>query len=115
MKKEGTGKPRHPDISLDADVKMGELHFKEVPETEVYFQGNSRRNSVWESRREGLPDEVQESVFYRNARVRLRIASEKVDRGPNFRNSFGKERVKTSFRGPGTKIGEQETEGREEK
>ncbi len=79
MKKEGTGKPRNPDIALDADVRMTELRFEEASEPEVYFRGSTRRNSVWGSRRENLPDEVQEGVVYRDAGVRLRIASEMVD------------------------------------
>jgi hypothetical protein len=82
MKREGTGKPQHPDLALDADVRMRELHFEEVPDPGVRFQGNTRRNSVWKSRRENLPDEVREDVFYRNAEVRLRIATEIADSDP---------------------------------
>jgi hypothetical protein len=55
-----------------------------VPDPEVHFRGNTMRNSVWESRRENLPDEVQEGVIYRNARVRLQIATEIVDSDPGF-------------------------------
>ena len=62
MKKEGTGKPRNPDIALDADLSMRELRFEKVPDPEVNFRGNTRRNSVWMSRRNNLPDEVQEGV-----------------------------------------------------
>ena len=87
MKKEGTGKPRSPDIALDADVRTRELYFEEAPEPEVRFRGNTRRNSVWESRRENLPDEVQEGVAYRDARVRLRIATEIVNSDRGFQNS----------------------------
>jgi hypothetical protein len=93
MKKEGTGKPRSPDIALDADVRTRELYFEEAPEPKVRFRGNTRRNSVWGSRREELPDEVQEGVAYRDARVRLRIATEIVNSDPGFRNSSDKERV----------------------
>src|SRR3712207_9282891 len=83
MKKEGTGRPQNPDIAFDAEVRMRELHFEEVPDPEVCFQGSTRRTSVWKSRRENLPDEVHEGVIYRNAEVRLRIATEMVnaDRG----------------------------------
>ena len=97
MKKEGTGKPQNPDIAFDADVRMRELYFEEVPDPEVYFRGNTRRNSVWGSRRENLPDEVQEGVVYRDARIRVRVASEVVDSGPGFRNSSDKERVRTNL------------------
>jgi hypothetical protein len=79
MKKEGVGKPEYPDIALDAGVRMRELHFEEVPDPEVCFQGNTKRNSVWGSRRENLPDEVQNGVIYRNASIRLRIATEIID------------------------------------
>jgi len=93
MKKEGTGKPQNPDIALDADVRMRELRFEEVPDPEVCFRGNTERNSVWESKRENLPDEVQNGVVYRNARVRLQIATEIVNSDPGFWNSLDKERV----------------------
>jgi hypothetical protein len=94
VKKEGTGKPQNPDIALDADVRMRELHFEEVPDPEVRFWGNTGRTSVWESRREDLPDEVREGVIYRNARVRLRIATEIVNSDPGFWYSSDQERVK---------------------
>jgi hypothetical protein len=81
MKKEGTGQPRTPDIAIGANVKMRELYFEETPDPEVRFRGNTERNSVWESRRENLPGEVQEGVVYRNAGVRLRIASEIANSG----------------------------------
>ncbi len=97
MRKEGTGKPQNPDIALDAYVRMGELHFEEVPEPEVFFRGNTMRNSVWESRRESLPDEVQDGVFYRNARVRLRIATEIVNSDHGFWNSSDEEGVQTDL------------------
>jgi hypothetical protein len=91
MKKEGTGKPQNPDIALDADVRMRELRFEEVPDPEVCFQGNTGRNSVWKSKRENLPDEVQNGVIYRNAGVRLRIASEISDRDRSFQDSLDRE------------------------
>src|SRR5215210_2184957 len=99
MKKEGTGKPQNPDIALDADVSMRELRFEKAPDPEVNFRGNTRRNSVWMSRRNNLPDEVQEGVVYRDARVRLRIASEIVNSDPRFRNSSNKEGVKAILEG----------------
>ena len=115
MEKEGTGKPRNPDIALDADVRMRELRFEKAPEPEVRFRGDTRRNSVWESRREDLPDEVREGVIYRNAGVRLRIASETVDSDPNFWNSANKERVRTNPEDSRRKIEERKRESREEK
>ncbi len=96
MKKEGTGKPRHPDIALDAGVEMRELRFEEVPDPEVDFRGNTRRNSVWASRRANLPDEVQEGVVYRDARIRLRIATEIAENPTDPGHSSEYERVKTN-------------------
>jgi hypothetical protein len=78
MRKEGTGDPKTPDIAIQADVKMRELHFERVPNPHVRFRGNTRRNSVWMSERTNLPDEVQEGVTYRDAEVRLRIATEAI-------------------------------------
>ena len=93
MKKEGAGKPQNPDIVLDANVRMRELHFMEAPDPRVDFRGSTRRNSVWGSERENLPEEVQEGVVYRNARVRLQIATEIANRDPGFRSSLDRDRV----------------------
>jgi hypothetical protein len=93
MKKEGTGNPQNPDIAFDAEVRMEELRFEEVPDPEVRFRGNTMRNSVWRSSRENLPDRVREGVVYRNAGVRLRIASEIIDSDSAFQNTLDKERV----------------------
>lgn len=92
MKWEGSGKPQNPSLEINAEVEMSELHFERVPEPEVHFQGNTRRNSVWSSRRENLPDEVKRGVLYSNAGVRLRIASEIDDNDPNLHNTLHKGR-----------------------
>ena len=103
MKKEGTGNPQNPDIAFDAEVRMEELRFEEVPDPEVRFRGNTMRNSVWRSSRENLPDRVQEGVVYRNAEVRLRIASEIVASASAFQNNLDKEWVKKNLSGQGRK------------
>ena len=87
MKKEGTGKPRNPDIAIDAEVRMRELRFSQVPDPEVNFRGNTRRNSVWMSRRTNLPDEVEEDVVYRDAGIKLRIATEVIGRPSDSGNN----------------------------
>lgn len=115
MKKEGTGEPLTPDIALDADVKMRALSFEEAPNPEVRFRGNTGRNSVWKSRRENLPDEVQEGVVYRDAEVRLRIATEVVGGEPDVLNSSDEEREKTSQQRRRQRTVGQETETKEEK
>ena len=96
MKKEGTGEPQNPDIALHADVRMRELYFDRAPDPGVRFRGNTGRNSVWDSRRENLPEEVQDGVVYRNAGVRLRIASEVVDSDPGSKSNRKRERVRTA-------------------
>jgi hypothetical protein len=111
MKKEGTGEPQNPDISLDADVRMRELCFDRAPNPEVRFRGNAGRNSVWGSGRENLPDEVREGVVYRNAGVRLRIASEVVDGDPGFKSNSNREGVKTGSEHSGRTNGNQKTRG----
>ena len=115
MKKEGTGEPQNPDISLDADVRRRELSFDRAPNPEVRFWGNTRRNSVWGSGRENLPDEVREGVVYRNAGVRLRIATEMVSVDPGSWNSSDSGGVKIGLEFPERTNGEQRPKGKEEK
>lgn len=115
MKKEGTGNPQDPDIALNANVRMRELRFEKAPDPEVRFRGNTGRDSVWESRRENLPDEVQEGVVYRDAGVWLRIASETVNSKPDFLNNSDKERVRTNLKDSRQETAEQEPESRLEK
>ena len=64
-----------PDVSISARAKVRELRFDAVPGTEVRFWGNAERDSVSGTERENLPDEVERGVEYRNAGVRLQIAS----------------------------------------
>ena len=64
-----------PDVSISARAKARELRFDAVPGTEVRFWGDPERESVSATERENLPDEVERGVEYRNAGVRLQIAS----------------------------------------
>ena len=114
VKKEGTGKPQNPDIALGADVKVSELYFEEVPNPEVDFRGSTRRNSVWKSERENLPDRVQEGVVYRDAEVRLRIATEVVEEDLGSLNNLSRERVRDKLRNPEAEGRSRETENEEE-
>lgn len=115
MKREGTGDPRAPDIAISANVKTRELYFEEVPDPEVRFRGNTRRNSVWESRRENLPDGVREGVFYHDAAIRLRIASEAAGSDPASSNGPDKEGENADQGRQRQKTGKQETETKKEK
>lgn len=114
MKKEGTGKPQNPDIALDADVKMRELRFEKVPDPEVHFRGNTKRNSVWESRRENLPDRVRAGVVYRDAGFRLRIATEIAENGRDSWNTSDHEGVRTNPENLASETVEQEPESKKE-
>ncbi len=67
--------PENPDVEISAKVKARELYFEEVPETRTRFWGHPERESVSGTERENLPDEVESGVTYRDASVRLRIAS----------------------------------------
>ena len=93
---------------------MRELSFDRAPNPEVRFRGNNRRNSVWESRRENLPDEVREGGVYRGAGVRLRIATETVSADPGSLNSSDSEGVKIGSKYPNRTNGEQRPKGKEE-
>jgi hypothetical protein len=68
-----------PDIDFAANVRVRELCFDEVPETEVRFRGHPERASVSGAERKNLPDEVRRGVTYRNFSVRLRIATELIN------------------------------------
>jgi hypothetical protein len=115
MKKEGTGKPANPVLTLDAGVRMDELRFEKVPDPEVRFRGNTPRNSVWTSRRVNLPDEVREGVVYRDAGIRLRIATEVVENPSEQESSSGRGRVKTRSKNVLVNTVEQEPRNEKEK
>jgi hypothetical protein len=115
MKKEGTGDPRAPDITFSANVKMRELYFEDVPDPEVGFRGNTRRNSVWESKRRNLPDEVEEGVVYRDAGVRVRIATEVAEDDPDSLKRPDKERENAHQERRRQNTGQQETQTKKEK
>lgn len=81
-------KPENPDIEFTADVKAKELHFEEVPETEVSFSGHPGRESASGTDRENLPDEVEPGVTYRDPQVRLRIATALARDDPDLQKWF---------------------------
>ena len=65
---------------------MRELCFEKVPDPEV-FPGEHQAELRVESSRENLPDRVREGVVYRDAEVRLRIASEIVASDSDYQNN----------------------------
>ncbi len=64
-----------PDLSITARVTADSLSFEKVPNPKVEFTGRPRRDTVWQSERENLPEQVQPGVTYRNIGVTLRITS----------------------------------------
>jgi hypothetical protein len=77
----GTQTPRaeesgvEPDLSITARVTADSLRFEKVPNPKVEFTGQPRRDTVWKSERENLPEQVQPGVTYRNVGITLRITS----------------------------------------
>jgi len=64
-----------PDLSITAHVTANYLRFEKVPNPKVEFTGQPRRETVWQSERENLPQQVQPGVTYRNIGITLRITS----------------------------------------
>lgn len=64
-----------PDISITARVTADSLRFEKVPNPNVEFTGKPRRETVWESERQNLPQQVQPGVTYRDIGITLRITS----------------------------------------
>jgi hypothetical protein len=63
------------DLSITAHVTADSLRFEKVPNPRVEFTGQPKRNTVWEAKRENLPEQVQPGVTYRNIGITLRITS----------------------------------------
>ena len=64
-----------PDLSITARVTAESLRFEKVPDPKVEFTGRPRRDTVWKSERENLPQEVRPGVTYRDIGITLRITS----------------------------------------
>lgn len=63
------------DLAITARVTARELRFEKVPNPKVEFTGKPRRETLWQTERENLPDEVRPGVTYRDIGIRLRITS----------------------------------------
>ncbi|HEV7893000.1 MAG TPA: hypothetical protein VGP08_20465 [Pyrinomonadaceae bacterium] len=64
-----------PDLSITARVTADSLRFEKVPNPNVEFTGKPRRETVWQSERHNLPQQVQPGVTYRDIGITLRITS----------------------------------------
>jgi hypothetical protein len=67
--------PETADLAITAHVTARELRFETVPNVNVEFTGQPKRETEWSALRENLPRPVQPGVTYRNIGVRLKIVS----------------------------------------
>ncbi len=64
-----------PDIEIGASFSAKKLRFKSKPKTDVEFHGEPGPDSVIESERENLPEEVEPGVTYHDVHVRWGAAA----------------------------------------
>jgi hypothetical protein len=65
-----TARDNRPDVEIGASFSAKKLRFKEKPKTDVEVHGEPDVDSVIESERENLPEEVEPGVTYRDVHVR---------------------------------------------
>jgi hypothetical protein len=66
---------RPPDVEIAAAIRANEVRFECRPEVSVIVWADSPASTIHESEREGLPDEVEHGVTYRNIAVRWRVGA----------------------------------------
>jgi hypothetical protein len=71
---------RPPDVEIAAAIRADEVRFECKPAVSVVVWADSPASIVHESEREGLPDEVEHGVTYRNIAVRWRVGARLDDR-----------------------------------
>lgn len=74
----GLGPDEIPEVDVFTSVRAERLRFGAVPDTRVWFEGEPGERSSSETEREGLPDEVEPGVDYRDVAVRWRARSRVV-------------------------------------
>jgi hypothetical protein len=67
--------PETADLAITAHITARELRFETVPDVNVEFTGQPKRETEWDAVRENLPRPVQPGVTYRDIGVRLKIVS----------------------------------------
>jgi hypothetical protein len=67
------------DLVIIANVTAKELRFEAVPNPNVEFPGQPRRETEWSAERTNLPTQVQPGVTYRDIGIRLKIVSRFAD------------------------------------
>jgi len=69
-----TARDDRPDVEIGASFSAKKLRFNKKPETDVEVHGEPGADSVIESERENLPEEVEPGVTYRDVHVRWGVA-----------------------------------------
>ncbi|HEX8161892.1 MAG TPA: hypothetical protein VF538_08475 [Pyrinomonadaceae bacterium] len=67
------------DLVITANVTAKELKFDAVPNANVEFPGQPRRDTEWSAERTNLPPQVEPGVTYRDIGIRLKIVSRFAD------------------------------------
>jgi hypothetical protein len=67
------------DLVIIANVTAKELKFETVPNPNVEFPGQPRRETEWSAERTNLPPQVEPGVTYRDIGIRLKIVSRFAD------------------------------------
>jgi hypothetical protein len=66
---------RPPDIEIAAAVRADEMRFDVKPQVRVVAYADSPAIAVTDAARQGLPDEVEAGVTYRDVAARWRVAA----------------------------------------
>jgi len=64
-----------PDVDIVTSVRAKQLRFGAVPKTRVWFEGEPGEESMSETQRRNLPEEVEPGVTYRDVEVSWSAAS----------------------------------------
>jgi hypothetical protein len=67
------------DVAIIVNLTAKELRFDAVPNPTVEFLDKAKSQTIWQTERFNLPDEVQPGVTYRNIGIRLKITSRLAD------------------------------------
>jgi hypothetical protein len=74
----GPKRPVLADITFTAEVRAGELRFREVPQTSTEFTGAPAYESASGSDRVNLPQHVKKDVTYRDVQIDYRLAAKVI-------------------------------------
>lgn len=66
---------QEPDLEITGTVHVETLHVVKAGEVRVEFWGTPKRDTLWETRRVNLPEDVQDGSTYRDVRLDFAIRS----------------------------------------